>query len=51
MYFILAECEAQTPAGYVAAANYIKAVRDARRFNTTAPLPVYATKQMLLEIS
>lgn len=44
MYFILAECEAQTPAGYVAAANYIKAVRDARRFNTTAPLPVYATK-------
>jgi hypothetical protein len=44
MYFILAECEAQTPAGYVAAATYIKAVRDARRFNSTATLPVYSSK-------
>ncbi|MDR6405332.1 MULTISPECIES: RagB/SusD family nutrient uptake outer membrane protein [Chryseobacterium] len=44
MYFILAECEAQTPAGYVAAATYIKAVRDARRFNSTAALPVYSSK-------
>jgi len=46
MYFILAECEAQTPAGYVAAANYIKAVRDARRFNSLTPadLPIYANK-------
>lgn len=43
IYLILAECEAQT--SLTAAATYVKAIRDARKYSGTAVLPVYASKQ------
>lgn len=44
MYFILAECAVEE-GNFAGAANYIKSVREARNYSTTAPLlPVYAGK-------
>lgn len=43
MYFILAECAAQTN-DLTTAATYIKQVRDARMYTGTAVLPLYNTK-------
>ncbi|WP_326981900.1 RagB/SusD family nutrient uptake outer membrane protein [Chryseobacterium sp. MYb264] len=44
MYFILAEC-AVNDGQLTVAADYIKAIKDARNFRGTAVLPVYATAQ------
>lgn len=49
MILILAECEAQTPAGYAVAASLVKSVRDARNYLAPVALPVYASKAAALQ--